>query len=301
MDCRRFLLIALLLLAGSARAGQPPALIFSAPEALSGEVDRLEGGDAGDLVRMAEVLGLEEPGPPIRVELALEGSPEARRAPSWSVAYAFGAAGYVVLMPSRVPAYPDHHLLGVLRHEVAHVLIARAAGRRPVPRWFNEGLAIVLAREWNLEDRSRLVLVNLRRGAIDLEDLDRSFHGGRHRAASAYTLSGAFVRYLLNEHGERAAARILRRVARGETFDQAFEGALGLSLADSLNNYSRHLDFWHKWVPVLTSTTTLWFVITLLALLAFKRRRARDLEILEQWDEEERQRLLETTTDGWVH
>jgi len=296
----RIILIATLL-AGTAGATPPPELTFSAPKALRGEIPHLEGMDPGGLERMAELLGLEDPGPPIRVRLVEEGSPEARRAPSWSVAYAFGAAGYVVLMPSRVPAYPDHHLLGVLRHEVAHVLIARAAGRRPIPRWFNEGLAIVLAREWNLEDRSRLVMVNLRRGNIDLETLDRRFQGGQHSAASAYTLSGAFVRYLQAEHGERAAARILHRVAQGEPFEVAFASALGLPLDKALDAYFHHLDLWHKWVPVLSSTTTLWFIITALALVAFRRRRQRDREILAQWDEEERQRLLETASDGWVH
>lgn len=278
-----------------------PELIFEAPDSLRGEVERLESLDPKDLARMTALLGLEDPGPPIRVQLVAEGSPEARRAPSWSVAYAFGAAGYVVLMPSRVPAYPDHHLVGVLRHEVAHVLIARAAGRRPVPRWFNEGLALVAAREWNLEDRSRLVLVNLRRGAFDLEALDRRFQGGHHSAASAYTLSGAFVRYLVAEHGERAIARILRRVARDESFEDAVQQALGVSLTELFHGYVRHLNLWHKWVPVLSSTTVLWFLISLLAVVAFKRRRDRDREILEKWDEEERQRLLALPGDGWVH
>jgi hypothetical protein len=250
---------------------------------------------------MVEILGLKDPGPPIRIQLVKEGSPEARRAPSWSVAYAFGAAGNVVLMPSRIPAYPDHHLLGVLRHEVAHVLISRAAGRRPIPRWFNEGLAMVLAREWNLEDRSRLMIVNLRRGVIDLETLERSFQGGRHSAASAYALSGAFVRYVQAEHGERAAARILHRVARGEPFKEAFASALGLPLEKAIYEYSHHLNVWHKWVPILSSMTTLWFLITGLALVAFKRRRDRDREILERWDEEEQQHLLETTTNDWLH
>jgi hypothetical protein len=47
-------------------------------------------------------------------------------------------------------------LEAVLCHEVAHILIARAADGRAVPRWFNEGLAVVAERAWHFEDRWQL-------------------------------------------------------------------------------------------------------------------------------------------------
>jgi hypothetical protein len=36
------------------------------------------------------------------------------------------------------------------------VLITRAAGGRPVPRWFHEGLAMAAERTWGFEDQARL-------------------------------------------------------------------------------------------------------------------------------------------------
>ena len=44
----------------------------------------------------------------------------------------------------------------VLRHEVAHVLISRAAGGRAVPRWFHEGVAMSVDAGWDLSTRSWL-------------------------------------------------------------------------------------------------------------------------------------------------
>ncbi len=318
---RRVLLPALcaVLLAAPAAGREPPELRFEAPAVLAPQVARLEQLGAADLVPIMDLLGLDRPGPPITVQLAREGSPEARRAPSWAVAYAFGGAGLVVLIPSRVPGYPDHTLDAVLRHEIAHVLIARAARHRGIPRWFNEGLAIHASRDWGLEDRARLTLATLRRAGVALDDLDRRFQGGSHSATSAYALSAAFVRFLLDRHGPFVAARIFDQMARGHAFEEAFRHAVGSSLAAEESRYWRHLDIWSKWVPLLSSSTTLWILITMLALWAFKRRRERDAEQRLAWEEEEmrleqsrqrradgaqsRQRRADgtTSTDTWIH
>ncbi len=182
----RFLLpplLALLLSTTAAAQRRPPELRFEAPEALAPLAAELGRTDPQTYLDAMRLLGLDDPGPPIRVLLAPEGSPAARRGPSWGVAYAFGAAGLVVLIPSRVPAYPDHSLETVLCHEVTHVLVARAAGRRPVPRWFNEGLALVAAREWGVEDQARLSVATVRRDGVRLAELDRRFRAGSRSAS----------------------------------------------------------------------------------------------------------------------
>lgn len=279
----------------------PPELEFEAPATLAPQVERLEEAGSEGLLAAMDLLGLEEPGGPIRVVLAREGSAQARRAPSWAVAYAVGGASLVVLIPSRVPGYPDDSIETVLRHEVAHVLIARAAGHRRVPRWFNEGLAIHAAREWGFEDRARLTVATVKRDGIALAELERRFSGGTHSAASAYALSAAFVRFLLDRHGPFVAARIFDHLAENRSFEEAFRRATGTTLPLEERRFWRHLDIWSKWVPFLSSSATLWLVITALALVAFKRRRARDAEQLEAWEEEEQRQLESVTTDTWVH
>lgn len=293
-------LISLLAPAPTAAAEpRPPELLIEGPDSHTGMVELLRGLDPDALLPMVELLGLDDPGPPIRVVVAAEGSEAARRAPSWGVAYAIGPAGLIVLLAGRVPVYPDRDLENVLHHEVAHILISRAARRHPVPRWFNEGLAIYAARPWGLDDRSRLVWATVRRGGASLAELDRGFQAGSYRAARAYALAAAFVRYLVERHGPEVAARVLAGVGDGLAFDHAFRRATGVSLAVAEDRFWRHLDLWNKWVPFLTSSATLWMAISALALLAFKRRRDRDAEQRARWDEEDR--LQETPTDGWVH
>jgi len=289
------------LLAQSSMAREAPELHFEAPVALSAQVEQLDTIDREPLIEAMELLGLNDPGPPIRVILALEGSAEARRAPSWAVAYAVGGASLVVVIPSRVPGYPDNSIESVLTHEIAHVLIARTTQYAPIPRWFNEGLAIHLAREWRFEDRARVAFATLRREGVALSEIERRFHGGAQSASSAYALSAAFMRFLFDRHGPFVAARIAGRMRAGRSFESAFREATGTTVPLEERRFWRHLNLWNRWIPFFTSSATLWMLITALAMWAFKRRRERDAVQVAAWEEEERRHLEQISTDSWVH
>lgn len=299
-------LLALLLAApapppASAQTAQErlPRLDFVGPPEMAGTIADLEPVDAVRLRRVMALTGLDDPGPPIRVTVAPEGTPEARRVPSWVVGYAVGAAGLVVLLPARVPSYPDKSLQSVLVHEVAHVLVARAARRRPVPRWLDEGVAVATSR-FGFEDRTRLIFASLRRGHPSLASLDEAFPAGPGAAARAYAFSGAVVRWLLAEHGDQVVARILAGIGAGLPFEEAFYRATGTSLFAAEGDFWRQITFWHKWVPFIGSSTFLWLLVTALALVAFYRRRRRDEEIRARWDAEDGW-VGDEPDDGWVH
>lgn len=268
----------------------PPHLVIEAPRELAAAAAELEHLPPARLASAMRLVGLHEPGPPIRVLLAAEGSPAARAAPSWVAGYAFGADGPVVLFPARTPAYPDGSLEELLGHEVAHVLIARAAPGAELPRWFHEGVATVAGGSWGFADRSRLVLLDPDEGG--LAALDSRFDGGPAEIERAYALSAAFVRSLLQRHGREAAARVLAEAAHGAPFAAAFAQATGESLAEAEAAFWRRHGLFYRWLPLLTSSVTLWLAITLLALWAGGRRRARTAALRREWEEEERTELV---------
>ena len=298
----RFALAALL--AGPALAIQTavPTLVVEAPPELAEEARRIRSVDSERLAVIGDLVGLERTGGPIRVLLATEDSEQARSAPSWVSGYAYGALGMVVLLPERGPSYPDSSLEELLRHEVAHVLIARAAGSRPVPRWFDEGLAMVAGGPWSLDDRSRLTLALLADSKVPLDELDRRFAGGSGQVRSAYALSGAFVRDLLQRYGPTTAARILDRLAIGLPFDEAFLRSTGRHLFQAEASFWRRHSFWYRWVPVIASSSTLWLGISVLAVVAGLKRRRRAAELEAMWrEEEDGERLAEEGFEETVH
>ncbi len=278
-----------------------PEIVVEAPPGLEGTAERVRAVDSLKLAGIVELVGLREAGAPIRVILAPEGSETATAAPSWVSGYAYGSLGTIVLFPERSPSYPDSTLAELLRHEVAHVLIARAAGGQPIPRWFNEGLAMAAAEVWSLDDRSRVTLASLAGGATPLAELDRLFAGDRGEVARAYALSGAFVQDMLRAYGPAAPAAILSRLAIGQPFDEAFVRSTGWTLERAEEAFRRRWSIWYRWVPALSSSLTLWLAITLLALWAGRRRRARAAALEAQWEEEERRLYGPSPPDEMIH
>jgi hypothetical protein len=291
-------------------AAAPPELEISAPPELRRRAAEVESFDRDRLEVAMRLAGLSDPGPPIRVVLEPESSDEAKAAPSWVAGYALSSISTVVLFPARAPTYPDRSLESLLHHEVAHVLIDRAAGGRPVPRWFHEGVALAAGRAWGFEDRTRFAFERLRGQPVPLAELETWFGGDPSQVHRAYAVAGAFVQDLLTEHGPGVTGRILRGVRAGRSFDDAFWEATGEPLRAAQARFLAKFTGFARWAPFLTSSAALWMLVTALALIAIWHRRRRDAELRRRWETEERWHTdLERDDDrrdggdggGWVH
>ena len=273
--------------AGTARQAPPPVLQFETLDSRPADEPRLRRVDRARLGAIVQLVGLEDPGPPIHVKLAPEDSELARATSSWIAGFAHGATATVVLFPSRSLRYPHDSLEAVLRHEVAHVLIVRAAGGRAVPRWFNEGLAVVAERPWQFEDRWRLTWAQISAGHVRMDEVNDLFQAGSSGADRAYALASAFVRYIIEAHGADMPARILAAVANGVSFEVAFEQVTGRPLDDAERSFGADLTSWTRRLPLLTSPFVHWMLVTLLALFAIYVRYRRNAERRRKWAEED--------------
>jgi hypothetical protein len=221
------------------------------------------------------------------VILADETSAAAASVNASTAGYAIGDAGLIVLFPSRSPVYPDDTLEDVLRHEVAHVLISRAAQGHPVPRWFNEGFAMAAERQWGLEDRSRLAWELMAGPRLTVADIDRLFDSDASRPR-AYSLSAAIVREILRAHGPDAPAAILRELATGAAFNAAVVRVTGRPMSGVEREFWDRQRVWTVWFSLFTSREVIYLAVIGLAALAAWRRRKRAAEIRRRWDAEEK-------------
>lgn len=264
-----------------------PRLLVEGAETFPEYAGRVTEIDSRRFTIAMDVVGLADPGPPIGVVLAPEGSVAAASAPPWIAGYAFSDNGVAVLFPARTPSYPDSTFEELVLHEVGHILVARASDGGALPRWFNEGLALYIGRPWRLEDHSRVTWALVSRGETPVGELEQLFTRSQAAANYAYALAGAFVHDLLRRQGPDTAAQILALVASGQSFEEAFATVVGVSLETAEAAFWDRHTFWYRWVPVITSSATLWAAITGLALVAFYRRRRRDAELRRSWAEEE--------------
>lgn len=269
------------------QAGSIPQLQIEAPAELADARARLASFDPNRLRGVMRLVGLEVAGDPIRVVLLPEGYEMAKRTPPPTAGYALPDQDLIVLFPARSPQYPHDTLEDVLHHEVAHVLMARAAGGAGLPLWFHEGLAVLGERTWGLEDQARLVSEMVMVSRTPLDRVDAMFAADEGSKTRAYTLAAAFVRELIRRHGADAPANVLRRMRGGETFERAFANAMGESVAEAENAFWSGQRFWTSIGPFLTTQTALWMGVTVIALAAIIRRRMQRAAKRRQWEESE--------------
>lgn len=266
----------------------PPQLVIDSPRGYESLKGRVEAFDRERLVNVMRLVGLDRPGPPIIVQLLPEGTPEARSHPGWIAGYTTPGSSRVVLFPARAPFYPQDFLEDTLHHEIAHVLTARAARYRPLPRWFNEGVAMTAEHTWGLLDDTRLAVDLLWRHPVPVDQLDEMFHQGVSENQRAYAMSGALVHDVLERVGPSAVAEILALVGSGTRFDRAFASVAGETPDQAGAMLWQRRSVWVRWMPFITSSAVLWMAVTVLALYAIRRRRARSARLRKQWAEEER-------------
>jgi len=275
---RKPALLAALLLASPLAALEPTHLVFDPQPGLPPSANRLAAGQRPWMWSVMDLVGLDAPGPDIRVVLAPESSPLAREMPAWVTGYTDGVTtidggSVIVILAERTPSYPDGGLEEVLAHEVAHVLIHRAAGGRRVPRWFDEGLAMLAARTWRWRDQTELAVGLLSGPRVPLWKLDDLFQGDRRQVEHGYALAGTLVQDLLERYGSAVPRIVLARIAQGDTFEQAIRGATGATLIDVGEAFWERQGTLKLWIPILTSTAVLWFGISVLAIVAGIRKR----------------------------
>lgn len=285
---RRILVFVVTLLTASVASAQPvPVLQFEAQPSLRPVQARLESSNLDSLRTIVTLVGLREAGAPIRVVLADDGSEWAERVPAWVGGYAVSAQDLIVLFPARAPTWPHDTLEDVLRHEVTHILIDRAAAGQRVPRWFHEGLSEAVERPSTFGDSARLASAMFAGARLTLREVDALFAGSPQERARGYVLSATIVRDLIGTHGPQFPAAVLGEVASGRTFEVAITTRTGQTLDALASDFWNRQRRWTLWVPLLASSSMVWIGIIALGALARRRRRQRAAALRRQWDDDD--------------
>lgn len=182
----------------------------------------------------------------------------------------------------------------VLRHELAHVALEEAVGFRHVPRWFNEGFAVVASREGKAARMQTLWNATLAGTLLPLQDIDRSFPDEPSKVNVAYAQGADFVRYLSRSADGARFASLFRRIEGGQAFEAAVSDAYGKDLRrlefEWRGDLERRFTLW----PALTGGGLVWMVGLGAFVGAWVKRRKRSKRILAQWA------VDEAREDAWL-
>ena len=240
---------------------------------------------------VADLLGVTDV-PPITAYVA-ESESDFRtltrgRLPHWGIGVAYPQAMTMVLQ------YRDGQsaaLLQTARHEFSHLLLHHAVSghpsTRPVPVWFNEGVAMWVASEWRLEQSLGVSLAALKDGLVRLGAIDSVLTFDASRAHLAYDESYLAALFLIHRGGEGAVPELIRQLQNGVRFDVALHRITGLSPAKFEADFVDYIRGRFGLGSALTSAEAIWFYIVVMVILVGIAVRFRNRATLARWDAED--------------
>jgi hypothetical protein len=209
--------------------------------------------------------------------------PASSQVPSWAIGAAFPAEVSIVLLTDK-----KIDLATTFRHEVNHLVLGQVfKGSRRVPRWLDEGLAMIQAREWSMSRLATMTNAALSDSLIPMDELVRAFPHDLRDAELAYCQSFYFISFLKGKFGDAAFTAFLRNYARSRDFAAAIQKTYLMSWESMEHLWLDYLELRFSWIPILTSTGTLWFLATLIFLAGYLRKRSKSRQTMELWTQQD--------------
>jgi hypothetical protein len=181
--------------------------------------------------------------------------------------------------------------LGVLRHELAHLVMGHALlSKRPL--WFEEGMALWVE-NMPLDALTESSAVEIAPPSYEtLDQLDLGLRDNRE-AGAAYGQARAVVEFLARRHGEDKLRALLQKLrAPGVGFSAAFAQTTGEELRAFETAALGELEARRQSRFLLFLGANWWWMLftfaALLAMLAWHKRRKRVKRLVDEWEEQEK-------------
>jgi len=218
-------------------------------------------------------------------------------APDWGIGVAIPQHGRIIIL-SPVNEHYGMPFEEVLLHELAHLALwQRTAGNR-LPRFLDEGLAMMFAHEWRLEDEITLAKAKLGQSFLTLQEIDYVNFLNPAQAQIAYAQSFQAVKYIFDTFGKQTFWSLMDGFRAGKDRNLVFREVLGTDLAGFDKMVAAYLNSHYHWFMIFTDPTILWIGLALLFLIGFIVIRLRRKRIYKKWEEEEKLQSTDFDYEG---
>jgi len=209
------------------------------------------------------------------------------RIPDWGAAAAFPERELIALKS------PDKFRVGksmdeLLAHEYSHLLLHHRTGFARPPRWFDEGLAMLVSFEWDWEDNLSMSRAGTFGQFIGLREIEGMNRFGESKAQLAYAQSYLAVEYFYREYGSNSVNRFLDALQAGHSLDSAFNASVGGSYFEFENEYKEYLRGRYNIASLFMDTMLFWLFLALIVIVAAFLRYKKRRQYYKKWEEEEK-------------
>jgi hypothetical protein len=229
----------------------------------------------------------------IRVQIVTEhefqkAQPHYANIPDWASGVAYHTLLLIILKSPREVRGMRYNLKKTFTHELSHVLLGSVfKGDERIPRWLNEGVAMYESREWSFTRASAITQAVLTDSLLPLSEITYSFPDERREAELAYCQSFYLISFLVTEYGRERFHNFIRYYSKEKMLEDTLLKVYGINLWQLENKWHSYLKMRLSWIPIITSTSTLWFIITLIFIVGYIRKKQKANVTLQQWEKEE--------------
>ncbi len=207
--------------------------------------------------------------------------------PDWGAAAAIPALKRIVLRsPETSPVNRPFNEL--LSHEYSHLALDYRTGLHSAPRWFDEGLAMIVSMQWSWDDNLTLNLASVTGQFIPLNDIDLVNRFGESKARLAYGESYMAVQYFFDNYGVEGVNQFIDQVARGVSLDDALMASTGSNYRDFDEEIRVYLSQRFNLIGLVADTMYFWLGLAIIAIVGFVLKMRRRRQYYKKWEEEEK-------------
>ena len=207
--------------------------------------------------------------------------------PDSVIGTAYHQLSRMVLKSPRASTRTPINLRKTFIHELTHILLGQAFTRdEHVPRWLNEGLAMYESREWSFDRVVTMTQAVLTDSLLPLTDLTHAFPHDEKNLELAYCQSFYLISFLVSEYGTEQFHDFIRSYSKEQVLEDVLLNIYGMNLYELERRWHRTLKMRFSWIPLITSSITLWFMITLIFIVSYLRKKRNVRVTLKNWEEE---------------
>lgn len=249
----------------------------------------------------AQVLGYADD---LHVQVFLTSSAEEFRSltrgriPDWGRGCAFPDQQVIVL---KAFEETPESVRETITHELSHVMLHQAVRGQPIPRWFDEGVAMWQAREWRMGQSTRMAEAVLFHRIVPLGEIEQVLSFDTSKAQLAYVESFLSILFLLQISGRDVLHRIVQAIEEGESFERALHRATGYTAAQFSRAWEEYARRRYNIALILIHGPYFWIGMVGLFLLAYGIKRSRSKRKKQEWEQEERLLYGEEEEDGLIY
>ena len=215
--------------------------------------------------------------------------------PEWGGGGAIGTSLLVVAID--VSPLLDQDPLRVAVHEMVHIALTRAYPGLGIPRWFHEGVALLLSGEVPSEEQVAISRAILTGSLLGLASIDSVNSFGRSRASLAYAQGHQTVLYLVETYSMEIIPEALAAARARGGFWQGVDSVLAVTPQELESHARAALTQRFRWAFFVADNELLWlgtaalFCIAVIVAVVRRRRKMRLLAAAEAAALEEENRI----------